>query len=511
MIRRSVSALAVLLTVSVSIPIYGQTAESPSGDRFADSLQELQQRMEALETQNARLESQLNAQRELNLGDEPDASESLESPESAPDSLEALLQATEKTGERLSKIEEGIKKDAEAAKKKKEEDAKKDKKWFEKYTIRGYVQFRVNDVFDDDGPAKAQSVGDSSIGDNQSFLIRRARLILSGDVSEHLSLYFQPDFASSVPGSPDANQFAQIRDLYADVFLDDDKELRFRIGQSKVPYGWENLQSSSNRLPLDRSDSLNTAVRNERDLGIFCYWTPVEVQDTFKYIMDEGLKGSGNYGLAGFGVYNGQGGSFREQNDGLHAVARVAYPFWLTDCQLVEVGMQGYTGKYTVLTSPISPLGVGAARGPASAPGGIEDERLAWTFVYYPQPIGFQSEWTVGRGPSLNDAQTAVGESALYGGYAMAMYRQKLEKGELIPFARWNYYQGGYKTERNAPNSQIEEWEFGAEWQFSKSLEFVAMYTITDRTNTQAISTANTPSYEQFNGQLLRFQVQVTY
>ena len=111
----------------------------------------------------------------------------------------------------------------------------------------------------------------------------------------------------------------------------------------------------------------------------------------------------------------------------------------------------------------------------------------------------------------MNDAQTAVGESALYGGYAMAMYRQKLEKGELIPFARWNCYQGGYKTERNAPYSQIEEWEFGTEWQFSKSLEFVAMYTITDRTKTQAISTANTQSYEQFNGQLLRFQVQVTY
>ena len=390
MIRRSVSALAVLLTVSVSIPIYGQTAESPSGDRFADTLQELQQRMEALEAQNALLESERKAQRKPNIGDDPDAdepedSESSDGSEDAPDSLEALLKATEKTDDRLSRIEEGIKKDAEAAKKKKEKDAKKEKKWFEKYTIRGYAQFRVNDVFENDGPAKAQSVGDSSIGDNQSFLIRRARLILSGDVSEHLSLYFQPDFASNVPGSSDSNQFAQIRDLYADLYLDDDKEFRFRVGQSKVPYGWENLQSSSNRLPLDRSDSLNSAVRNERDLGIFCYWTPVEVQDTFKYIMDEGLKGSGNYGLAGFGVYNGQGGSFREQNDGLHAVARVAYPFWLNDCQLVEVGMQGYTGKYTgkytVLTSPISPLGVGAARVPASAPGGIEDERLAWTFV----------------------------------------------------------------------------------------------------------------------------------
>lgn len=518
MLHRSASVLRVWLIASLSIPAYGQTTELPSGDRFADSLQELQKRLDALETQNARLESALTTQSEANITDEPEASETLDSADDATDSLESLLKAHETTDERLSKIEEGIKKDADAARKKKEEeakkkeeDAKKDKKWFEKYTIRGYAQFRVNDVFDNDGPAKSHHVGDSSIGENQSFLIRRARLILSGDVSEHLSLYFQPDFASNVPGSSDANQFAQIRDLYADVYLDDEKEFRFRVGQSKVPYGWENLQSSSNRLPLDRSDSLNSAVRNERDLGIFCYWTPVEVQDTFKYIMDEGLKGSGNYGLAGFGVYNGQGGSFREQNDDLHVVARVAYPFWLNDCQLVEVGMQGYAGKYTTLTSSISPLGVGGPTAPSSNPGGIKDERLAWTFVYYPQPIGFQSEWTVGRGPSLNDAQTAVGESPLYGGYAMAMYRQKLETGELIPFARWNYYQGGYKSERNAPSAQIEEWEFGTEWQFSKSLEFVAMYTITDRTNTQAIGTAGKRSYEQFDGQLLRFQVQVNY
>jgi hypothetical protein len=411
-------------------------------------------------------------------------------------------------------LESKAKKDADAAKKKKEEDAKKEKKWFEKYTIRGYAQFRINEVFDNSGPARPHHNGDSSIGDNQSFLIRRARLILSGDVSEHLSLYFQPDFASSVPGSPDANQFAQIRDLYADVSLDDDKELRLRIGQSKVPYGWENLQSSSNRLPLDRNDALNSAVRNERDLGIFCYWTPVEVQDTFKYIMDEGLKGSGNYGMVGVGFYNGQGGSFRERNDDIHAVARVAVPFWINDSQLVEVGMQGYTGYYTVQSSVIDPDGADALAPAAPNVGsneGIKDERLAWTFVYYPQPIGFQSEWTVGRGPSLNADQTQVSDSALYGGYAMAMYRQKLQKGELIPFARWNYYQGGYKSERNAPKVDIEELEFGTEWQFSKSLEFVAMYVITDRTNTNANPAVGSRSYEQFEGQMLRFQAQVNY
>jgi hypothetical protein len=203
----------------------------------------------------------------------------------------------------------------------------KSKKWYEKYTIRGYAQFRFNEVLQEQpGSAAAMHNGDSSVGENQSFIIRRARLILSGDVNDHIGIYLQPDFASTPNGSVDAIQFAQIRDWYADIHLDKEKVYRFRVGQSKVPYGWENLQSSSNRLPLDRNDAFNSAVRNERDLGAFFYWTPEYAQETFKYIMDEGLKGSGNYGVFGVGVYNGQGGSFREVNDDLHIVSRLTLP-----------------------------------------------------------------------------------------------------------------------------------------------------------------------------------------
>lgn len=510
---------------SGTLPLGATFADDPgtedgSTQSFEDRLSFLAARMQALESQNEALQQELDGFRNSGAGRASFTSFDETADEAAPRSFDDVVKLSQETNQRLdqlvAELEAEAKEDAEAAKKKKEEDAKKEKKWFEKYTIRGYAQFRVNQVLDDESPARPQHVGDSSIGDDQSFLIRRARLILSGDVSEHVSLYFQPDFASNVPGSPDANQFAQIRDLYADVFLDDQKELRFRVGQSKIPYGWENLQSSSNRLPLDRNDALNSAARNERDLGIFMYWTPKDVQDILKYVMDEGLKGSGNYGMFGVGVYNGQGGSFREQNDNMHAIARFTYPFWLTECQLMEVGMQGYTGQYTVLSSPISPLGVGPAVRPAgtletNGRDGVLDERLAWTLVYYPQPLGFQAEWTVGRGPALNDAQRAVTDASLYGGYAMVMYRQKLEKGELWPFARWNYYNGGYKSERNAPMTQIQEWEIGTEWQFSKSLELVAMYTMTDRTNTTAQSTANVRSYDQFDGSMLRFQVQVNY
>jgi hypothetical protein len=37
------------------------------------------------------------------------------------------------------------------------------------------------------------------------------------------------------------------------------------------------------------------------------------------------------------------------------------------------------------------------------------------------------------------------------------------------------------------------------------------MYTLTDRTNTTALSSAGARSYQQFNGQLLRFQLQFNY
>lgn len=394
---------------------------------------------------------------------------------------------------------------------------KKDsKKWYDRLSIRGYAQFRYNTtIYEEDGSAPPQHVGDRSVGENQHFLIRRARLIISGDVSDHMYVYIQPDFANTPSGSPDSNQFAQIRDWYGDLYIDEDKVYRVRIGQSKLPYGWENLQSSSNRIPLDRSDSLNSAVRNERDLGVFFYWTPKDAQDLFKEVLDEGLKGSGNYGVFALGVYNGQGGSLAEQNDNLHVISRLAYPFKLAGGQIVELGIQGYTGKYTVLSSAFEPLGIGPAARPLGTletgnRAGIRDQRLAGTFVWYPQPFGFQAEWNVGSGPGLNDAQTEVIERALYGGYAMVMYRHETEDwGILFPFARYNHYRGGYKAERNAPFSQINEWEFGLEWQFNPQMELVTQYTITDRTNTTAQSTGE--SYRQFEGHLLRTQFQINY
>src|SRR5262245_47740772 len=168
----------------------------------------------------------------------------------------------------------------------------------------------------------------------KGFLLRRARIVISGDINEWVSLYFQTDFgqSSGTATTADTNNqnFAQIRDLYADMFLTKDKEWRIRGGISKVPFGWDNLQSSQQRIALDRADAINTGAPNERDIGFFLYYTPTETRKLFRSLIDKGLKGSGDYGIVGIGVYNGQSLNVPETNDNKHVVFQYTYQFELS-------------------------------------------------------------------------------------------------------------------------------------------------------------------------------------
>lgn len=397
---------------------------------------------------------------------------------------------------------------------------RKGKAWYEKLSLRGYTQFRFDRTVDQDPlGADPYLLADRGInGFAENFSIRRSRLILFGDVSDHLYLYFQPDFAANIPGSQTSVFFAQLRDLYGDVYVDKEKVHRFRVGLSKVPYGWENMQSSQNRVPLDRTDAINTGVSpNERDLGVFYYWTPEDKQVLLKELVDGGLKGSGNYGILGLGVYNGQGGQLFEQNLNLHTVARLTWPFRLPSGQVVETSVQGFTGEYVVEGAAIRPRG----RGPTATPAGTRssgnqtgqrDQRIAGTFVYYPQPFGFQAEWNWGEGPGLNDAQTAVQVRPLHGGYAMLMYKCDTPScGIFTPYARWSYYKGGYRSVPNAPYGSHDQLDLGVEWQIRREMELTCEYSFVDGANLNALTAAGATSYRNFDGGVLRFQFQINY
>ncbi|HEY1191391.1 MAG TPA: porin [Gemmata sp.] len=388
--------------------------------------------------------------------------------------------------------------------------------WYDKLTIRGYSQFRFGRAVTYDSQSGAPSLlGDRSISETTgTFSIRRARLILAEDVSDHLRLYFQSDFANNPADREPNADFAQIRDLYADIFIDTAQVHRFRVGQSKIPWGFEEMQSSGNRVPLDRSDALDSGDSpNQRDLGVFYYWTPVDKQQLLKRLVDGGLKGTGNYGIFALGVYNGQGGSQLDQNRSVHTLARFTWPFQLPSGQVVEVSLQGYVGKYVVNGTPVQPLGVGPAVTPVGVgPAGLQEERLAATFVWYPQPFGFQTEWNVGSGPGLNDAQTAVQRRPLEGGYAMVMYkRDTANYGIFIPYGRYQHYRGGYRSISNAPYGTHDEYDVGVEWQVRKELELVVEYGFVNGVSLEPSRDPGVPSYQNFHGQVLRCQMQVNY
>jgi hypothetical protein len=370
------------------------------------------------------------------------------------------------------------------------------KQWFESIQLRGYMQVRYNRLLETN-PLLQCTQCDRSWGDNGGFFIRRMRLIFSGQISERVYFYIQPDLASN-PSST-ATQYAQIRDAYVDVGLDAKNEFRLRVGQSKVPFGFENMQSSQNRIPLDRNDALNSAVANERDLGVFFYWAPKNIRTLFASLVNDGLKGSGDYGVFSFGAYNGQTANRAEANNSPHIVSRFSYPFAVNK-QIVEMGVQAYTGQY-ILTPDLINAGV---KLPASR--SFLDQRVAGSFVLYPKPFGIQAEYNIGRGPRFNKVSDSVEVSSLKGGYITASYKTQKGKHVIIPFSRYQYYQGGKKHEMDAMAYDVKEFEVGVEWQPNKNIELVTMYTFSDR---RFESFKNQNNHQK--GSLLRLQLQLNF
>ncbi|TDO19304.1 porin [Pedobacter duraquae] len=369
-------------------------------------------------------------------------------------------------------------------------------KWYDTFSIRGYAQLRYNRLLETNPELKNEQ-GDKSWGDNGGLFLRRIRLVFYGQISKRVYFYLQPDFATA--GSSGNLNFGQLRDAYFDLGLDDKNEFRIRLGQSKIPYGFENMQSSQNRLPMDRADGTNSAFVNERDLGAFFYWAPKKIRARFDMLVKQGLKGSGDYGVFAFGLFNGQTANKPEANNQQHWVTRFTYPIAIGK-QIVEASIQGYTGAYNVTESQTS-KGV-----KVKADRNYLDQRVAASFILYPQPFGIQAEYNVGKGPTYNKATDSIEVKNLNGGYVTLSYLTKIKKQVLIPFARAHYYNGGKKHELDARAYDVKELEIGLEWQPVKQFELVCQYTMSSRRFEDHELQDNLQK-----GNLLRLQAQVNF
>jgi predicted porin len=216
-------------------------------------------------------------------------------------------------------------------------------------------------------------------------------------------------------------------------------------------------------------------------------------------LVSNGLKGSGDYGVFALGVYNGQLANNPELNNEPHVVSRFSYPFEVKN-QILELGIQGYKGNYTIAKNSIS-TGVNYRQDLT-----YTDERAALSFVMYPKPFGIQTEYTVGNGPRFNKNSNTIEEMPLNGGYITASYMMHIKEQILIPFLRYQYYDGGKKHERDARSYEVSELEIGAEWQLHKNFELVVNYTISKRRYEDFILSNNLQT-----GNLLRIQAQVNF
>ncbi len=376
--------------------------------------------------------------------------------------------------------------------------------WYDRISLRGYAQIRYNGLFSTNDKVSCEqcdrSWGTTSTAPdakaNNGLFIRRARLVFSGQVHPNVFFYFQPDFASSP--STGIQNFVQIRDLYFDLSFDKKKEYRVRVGQSKIPYGFENMQSSSQRLTLDRADAINSSILNERDLGIFFYWAPAEIRKRFEMLVKDGYKGSGDFGVFALGVYNGQIANKLDGNRDLNVVSRITYPF-VIGSQIIEPGIQAYTGKWA-FTGEVSPGVV------VNDPQYVKDQRVGATFVLYPRPFGIQTEYNIGTGPRYNPATNRIDQTDLNGGYVLLNYKWDLKKQRIYPFAKFQYYDGGKKYEKDSRSYVVRDYEFGVEWQPIKAFELTAEYVVADRTFEDSVLPVN-----RQQGNVLRLQVQFNF
>lgn len=379
--------------------------------------------------------------------------------------------------------------------------------WADKLSLRGYAQLRYSQPISGDRVHLA-SPGDKFVSNDQNFGVRRARIILSGDVSDHLYIYNQLEANSGPDAGDSQGGKVQIRDFYSDISFDDKKEYRVRAGISKVPYGFEILQSSQNRLAMDRADAVNIASRDERDMGLMFYWAPAHIRDRFRDLVRSGLKGSGDFGVLGLGVYNGQGLNRVEVNDGLHTVARLSYPFKFDSGQFFEAGISALSGKYVPKAGEITVGGVKTT--PTFDSRGLRDERVGLHAVLYPQPFGLQGEWNWGNSPQLSADRKKLETASLNGGYVQAMYRLNNAQGNWTPYIKWQRYDGSEKFSTNTPNSHLRETEAGVEWQPRPELELVVAYANMDRTNVNTFVPALN-GYRQVKADMLRVQLQWNY
>ncbi|NCO39299.1 MAG: hypothetical protein COZ06_17895 [Armatimonadetes bacterium CG_4_10_14_3_um_filter_66_18] len=158
--------------------------------------------------------------------------------------------------------------------------------------LDGYLQLRAN--------------VDRTAGNNEDFSVRRLRLNMRGKADERTSYRAEVQLESRLAGAGPGSKL-QLRTLYVDRSLG---EGRLRMGQAKVPWGYELEVSSADLWSGERSLFMDRLFPSQRDIGLQYQWR----------LAKDGP-------LAGIGLFNGAGINAADDNAHKDLLGRVRFPW----------------------------------------------------------------------------------------------------------------------------------------------------------------------------------------
>jgi hypothetical protein len=174
-----------------------------------------------------------------------------------------------------------------------------------KHKLDGYVQFRYED--------------DDATAGKEQFVVRRARFNVRGPANDRVSyrVEFQLDAKESGKGR---GSKVQLRTAYADYTV---PKGRIRVGQAKIPWGYELLESVPKLWTSERAVFMDRLFPNQRDIGV--QWS---------------YRRSSNAPQLDLGIFNGTGINANDNNDRKNVMARVDFPV-----ANGTVALSSYVGK----------------------------------------------------------------------------------------------------------------------------------------------------------------------
>lgn len=305
----------------------------------------------------------------------------------------------------------------------------KKKQWYDTIKLGGYVQARG--LYYPDAEEKSVNVAAVDLKKDSEFLVRRARIKLSAKPAEGVEVVIQEDFGEGV---------TSVKDAYVDKKFGNENTSVIRVGQHKVPFGFEGPQSSSSRLPLERNWVARRTISGERDTGLAYYYTTPEDAALFE-LAKKNHFGTGDYGSFAIGFFNGQGiDGAVEYNSDKHIVLRGCKPMLIKGfnsdseepSQYFEFGASYYTGDYVS-------KGLDAE---------VSEDLIGIHAYLAPQPFGLQAEYFTGETEGAD----------IDGFYVMGIYRPEDGSGSF--YVRYDELDGRRKG-KGTSNYSRDRWTVG--------------------------------------------------